>query len=157
MAANPIERPWRGTAHDTGRPVVLRVTGRSMEPVLPRGARLQVSPTPAEALVPGDLIVFPLGESVVCHRLIAVRGRLFHARGDASLSMDPPVHRCQLIGRVTHVLDTGWRLQSLDTTVSRRRARWRARFSLPLAAAWRLRHALRCCPLWSHGIEWLEE
>lgn len=64
------------------RPVSILVRGRSMEPFLREGDRVEAVAVPPGGLRPGDLLVFEKGGEATVHRLLAVRGDLFLEKGD---------------------------------------------------------------------------
>lgn len=64
------------------RPVWVLVRGRSMEPFLREGDRVEAVAVSPESLKPGDLLVFEKGGEATVHRLLAVRGGLFLEKGD---------------------------------------------------------------------------
>ena len=112
-----------------GSAVRVRVTGQSMKPLVPSGARIVVRPVDPEALRSGDIVYFKnaLG-AVVLHRIVrvdrdAVRGKRFRTKGDALIAFDDPVSPEMVLGRAERIerpLPGGrWRTVNLDTR------RWR--------------------------------
>lgn len=138
-----------------GRTVV-RVRGRSMYPMLRNGMRVEVQPTAYDELTIGDLVVFCDGRGIVCHRLIRKANRLCFLKGDTNLWADPPVIWCQVLGRVTCVIDDSFRIHPIDTPVYRRRAACLARFTYPYALYYNILHTLGHCRWWARGIEIIE-
>lgn len=93
-----------------GRDLSLRVkvTGKSMSPVLRGGEILTIKKTPSSSLHIGDLIFFKtrLGFPLL-HRIVK-KGHeenlhIFRTKGDASLSMDEPVRGPDILGKVSRV------------------------------------------------------
>jgi signal peptidase len=69
------------------------VMGSSMEPALPLGSLVFVSPMSADAVRVGDVVTVTLPDRVLTHRVVAIDtgdgGPLFTLRGDANVSPDP--------------------------------------------------------------------
>ena len=84
-------------------PLTLNVSGQCMEPAIPDGTEIVVSPR--TRYWPGDVIAFrsAAGELRV-HRLIGYRWRegrlLLQTRADASGTLDEPFPKQRVIGRV---------------------------------------------------------
>jgi signal peptidase I len=82
-----------GTA--TGRLQVQTVPTGSMEPAIPKGSAIVVSPGPVTDVAVGDVIVFAAPETGVMtvHRVNAIEqgedGPIFTTKGDANLGADP--------------------------------------------------------------------
>jgi hypothetical protein len=78
--------------------LALRVRGTSMSPSLREGDFLTVEP--AGAISPGDIVVFRLGDELLCHRVAALRedGSLL-TQGDNSSRPDQPVSRADVLGK----------------------------------------------------------
>ena len=79
--------------------------GGSMFPLIRWREYLIVKKIPAEALQPGDVVVFKEdGERPVCHRIVSIEHqngkRCFHTRGDQSKDEDMPVREEKIIGKV---------------------------------------------------------
>jgi hypothetical protein len=101
----------------------LRVVGSSMLPTLWPGDLISVSDREVDRALPGDLVVFRLGDRLVTHRVVEVRKTKsevrspksviqirspespleFVTRGDALSANDPPVSSQDLLGRVVAV------------------------------------------------------
>lgn len=64
------------------RPVSVLVRGRSMEPFLREGDRVEAVAATPEEVRPGDLLVFEKGGEVTVHRLLALRRDRFLEKGD---------------------------------------------------------------------------
>lgn len=92
-----------------GSAVRMRVTGRSMFPLLPSGATVTVRPVDSETLRPGDILLFQNNlASAVLHRIVRVdvdpaRGKMFRTKGDAVMAFDDPVSPGQILGRAVRI------------------------------------------------------
>lgn len=80
------------------------VLSGSMEPSIPTGSLLFVSPVNVRMLEPQDIITFRVGENItVTHRISSVYengdGLWFQTKGDANAAEDgKPVHESEVIG-----------------------------------------------------------
>lgn len=87
-----------------GQLPTLAVTSNSMMPLLMRGDEVTLTALPSEAPLPGDVITFLSGQSLVTHRFWRTDlrdGRTYWlTRGDRPLQFDPPFLPEQAIGRV---------------------------------------------------------
>jgi hypothetical protein len=117
-----------------GRVGEIVISGQSMGPLFaePRRARVAYG---AQGLRPGDVVLYASGNTIVAHRLLAIRrnrrGRFYLAKGDANLGLDPLFPERAVIGRLLEVmLPTG--------PVRLRRRRGYAYWCL--AGAWVQRH-----------------
>ncbi len=146
----------RETMERRGR-VLLRTQGRSMQPVIPEGAQLEVRPVAFDELVIGDIVVFHYAGQVFCHRLIRKVGRLCILKGDTLLAADPPIVWEQIIGRVTTLITPDSRLLPLDSPCRRRQSRWRAHLTYPYALLFHAGALLRRGLLWTRGIRLPED
>lgn len=91
------------TARITGYEVYNVVSG-SMEPEIPVGSAVYVESVAPKGIVPGDVIAFHSGSSVVVHRVVENRTREgeFVTKGDANAAEDLfAVGYGELIGRVS--------------------------------------------------------
>ena len=98
------------------------VTG-SMEPEIPVGSVIYVSPVPAEEVGEGEIIAFWREDAVVAHRVLEnniIEGQLV-TKGDANEQKDiDPVSYRELIGRVErHFPYLGAMLVLFSTTVGK--------------------------------------
>ena len=77
--------------------------GTSMRPLIGAETKLLVEFGSAAAVI-GDIIVFPLGDILVAHRLVAQRQRqgadILIVKGDAEPYCDPPLQPSELLGVV---------------------------------------------------------
>lgn len=87
-------------------PFHLEMRGASMWPAAPEGSLLAVTPCAPGALRPGDLVTFRRRDTVVTHRVVAVRARgdaianvEVIAWGDSLLRPDPPIPAADVLGR----------------------------------------------------------
>jgi hypothetical protein len=142
-------------------PLVVELSGDSMQPGLPRGCRLRVERLSTGAgLEPGQIVVLRGPQGLVVHRLVGRYGplgqeRLVH-RGDAAGRLGVAAGSA-LVGRVAAVLAPELELPTLERLApaeraaferARRKAAWYARLSacgrvlsslglrLPGPAAW---------------------
>jgi signal peptidase I len=90
-----------------GRDLILRVkvTGKSMSPVLRGGEILTIQKVPSSSLHIGDLIFYKTREGFpLLHRLVRrqrERDRfLFQTKGDALIAIDEPVTEDNILGKV---------------------------------------------------------
>jgi signal peptidase len=82
------------------------VAGASMEPVIPMGSLVHVTPVPADDLRPGDVVSIQVGaaKAVFTHRIVRLAtlpdGAYIETKGDANPSVDPSlVPVTSVIGR----------------------------------------------------------
>jgi signal peptidase I len=115
-----------GTA--TGRLQVQTVPTGSMEPAIPKGSAIVVSPGPVGDVAVGDVIVFAAPETGVMtvHRVDAIEqgdeGPIFTTKGDANLGADPwrLVIEDDQVHRVRHVVPgLGNLLLNLSSPITR--------------------------------------
>lgn len=83
------------------------VYGRSMEPTIPKGARLVVSHAP-ESLAPGDVVVFKNRDHLTAHRIVEILDsedgcRRYVTKGDANDETDEPIAGPLILGKVLEV------------------------------------------------------
>lgn len=103
------DRAWVGQAF------TLRVTGWSMFPTLRQGDVLRVLP-PGDVEA-GDLVLFHLGRTLVCHRAVsALSGDTVRTRGDDVTGEGEVVRRDDLVGKVAEIRRGG---ASLDPRTPR--------------------------------------
>lgn len=91
----------------------LGVSGWSMLPALWPGDTLMIERADAEAVQPGDIVLFARNRRFFVHRVIAKnqRDEKIQTRGDAMPNMDPPVSNPELLGRVVSVMRNGRTLE----------------------------------------------
>lgn len=102
---------------------VYNVVSGSMEPAIPVGSLILVDATRPEDMVPGDVIAFDSGESVITHRVQenrVVEGELI-TRGDANEEADmEPVLYSSVRGKVVrHVEYLGGVMELLASPVGK--------------------------------------
>jgi len=127
VAPSPPPGPdlWLGD-----RPVSVLVRGRSMEPFLRDGDRVEAVAVSPGGLRPGDLVVFEKGGEATVHRLLAVRGGLFLEKGDGQ-GTGSWLPWPKTVGRVVALWREGRRVDLLAPPWPRRMAflgrlhRWR--------------------------------
>lgn len=94
---------------DRGSAVRMRVTGRSMLPLVPSGATVTVRPVDPQILRSGDILLFQNAlASAVLHRIIRVdmdptHARVFRTKGDAAIAFDNAVLPGQVLGRAVRI------------------------------------------------------
>jgi len=64
------------------------VVGSSMEPLLPKGARVRLRPLAGRVPL-GALVLFPQRDGLVVHRVVGRRGERLLTKGDRTLRCDP--------------------------------------------------------------------
>ena len=83
----------------SGRELVTRFSGSSMEPTIRDAAHVRLSCDDEAGI--GDVIAYVYGDRVIVHRIVARWGDRFVARGDANFLPDPILlERQQIIGRI---------------------------------------------------------
>lgn len=117
-------------ALEPGQVFRLRVSGRSMEPVLREGDEIE-----AERLGPrgprlGDLVVIDLpGAGLVVHRLLWRSRSAMRTWGDGSRRMDPPLAPRCVLGRVRAATRDGAPLPAASPGALGRSLRWLQQFA----------------------------
>ena len=110
---------------DSGATAWLHVTGHSMAPFLPLGARIEIARVAGDELRPGALIVYEIEDRLVCHRILTRDSRdsaaAFTARGDAWRAVTSRVGSPDVVGVVVAIERRG-RVVALDTRVRRTQA-----------------------------------
>jgi hypothetical protein len=107
---------------DAGETAWLHVTGDSMEPFLPLGARIQVARATPTDLRRGALLVYAMDDRLVCHRVLARQGAgvlgLLTVRGDAWRGVTSHVPHADVVGVVV-AIGRHDRVVRLDTSARR--------------------------------------
>jgi signal peptidase I len=80
----------------------LRVVGWSMFPTILKGDRLVMAPP--DQVQPGDIVVFPFMDTLVCHRVIGIENGIVHTQGDSVDTQDRPVRMQEILGKVATIL-----------------------------------------------------
>jgi signal peptidase I len=103
----------------------VRVTGRSMMPLLRGGELLTLRKVPCSSLKRGDLILFrnKVGYPIL-HRIVhTIRGKsgtiAFQTKGDALIAFDGPVHDQAILGKVCKI-EKGAKCINMETGIQRR-------------------------------------
>jgi len=107
----PTAAEWPAIAgiwKKTGRELVTRFGGSSMEPTIPPETEVRL--LCGERAEPGDVIAFLAHDQVMVHRVVATGPDWVLTRGDAQVLPDPPiVDRTVILGRILEVRRTaGW-------------------------------------------------
>jgi signal peptidase I len=88
----------------SGREITLRVSGRSMCPLIREGDSIRIERCAPEVLGIGDIITFKRDGAYYTHRLLRIvtRGSVtkLMTKGDNEVNVDPPVSPDQILGRV---------------------------------------------------------
>jgi hypothetical protein len=81
----------------------IAATGNSMRPLIKPGTRMLVE-FGASAVEVGDIVLFPLGDLIVAHRIVAQRwehgARVLIPKGDGEPYCDKPIHLSDVMGVV---------------------------------------------------------
>jgi signal peptidase I len=89
-----------------GASVWIEATGSSMSPAIGEGDWLLVDFAAGTTAV-GEIVVYPLGEAIVVHRVVRRTGengnRTIATKGDARVGLDPPLPEKQVLGVVRAV------------------------------------------------------
>ena len=96
-------------ALSAGRPLLLRVVGDSMYPVLQSDDSIWVAPVGPEGLRRGDLIVLRQAGGLVTHRVVHREPGGWRTKGDNRLGLDPPFSEGEILGCVVAVERDGVR------------------------------------------------
>ena len=99
----------------------VKVTGKSMAPVLQGGEILTIKKTPSCSLHIGDLIFFKTLYGVpLLHRIVGKQREkdmfIFQTKGDALITMDQPVTEHDILGKVCRIekLFSGGRTKQIE-------------------------------------------
>ena len=103
----------------SGRATSLRLTGDSMRPLFEPGTRVTVAAIAPAAVRPGDVLVFRVGDRLVCHRVLLTGGGRFLTSGDAHPARVTWVDAVDVLARVTGVGEE--RGRRFDTFAARAR------------------------------------
>lgn len=140
----PTAAEWPAIASlwkKTGRELVARFGGSSMEPTIPAGAEVLLCC--GERAEPGDVIAFLAHDQVVVHRVEAAGKSWVLTRGDGQVIPDDPIfHRSVILGRILGLRQgEGW-TDLLPPPSSRTRAALRGLCVAALRASPRVGAAL---------------
>jgi signal peptidase I len=90
-----------------GKQMGLRVSGRSMHPLMRQGDSIRLEKCTARALAIGDIITFKKDGNYFTHRLLWTtkrgNGIRLITKGDNEINTDPPVSPVSVIGKVTSI------------------------------------------------------
>jgi len=91
----------------SGKKIALRVSGRSMNPLIKKGNPVYVETCNPGALSMGDIVTFERDGLSVTHRVLWVmrrnNGTILLTKGDNEVIMDRPVSTDQVLGKVVAV------------------------------------------------------
>jgi hypothetical protein len=107
-----IERTFWDLMRASGSVFESTLHGVSMEPTIPDGARIQISPKPAGGFAVGQVAACVLkDEALFAHRIVhRGAGGVVLTRGDHRVLCDPPTREDQILGVVTALWQEGaWR------------------------------------------------
>jgi len=117
----------------SGEEIALRVSGKSMCPLIRQGDSIRIERCAPEVLGIGDIITFKRGGTYYTHRLLRTVTRdsvtRLMTKGDNEVNVDPPVSPAQILGRVV-VIQGGNRTFRLKTPFWRFMNRLLGAFSL---------------------------
>lgn len=106
-----------------GKAFRFQARGFSMSPTVCDGDSLVVEPVNPEFLTVGEVVLFRQGTALRAHRLVEVDHEhdIFLTRGDNSPSLDPPIRKEQILGRVSNQFSGGnhSRFQKMQSFVRR--------------------------------------
>jgi len=106
---------FRAVLARSAAPVESELRGASMEPAIPAGSRVRITPHDDERLRVGQVVVFVAGSRVMVHRIVHVGARgaaraFVITQGDGNWLCDPPVERARIAGEVVDCrVDEAWR------------------------------------------------
>ena len=90
-----------------GKEVGLRVSGRSMHPLIRQGDSIRLEKCTAGALAIGDIITFKKDGNYFTHRLVWTtkrsNGIRLITKGDNEINTDPPVSPVSVLGKVASI------------------------------------------------------
>ena len=91
----------------SGNKVALRISGKSMQPLIKEGALVSVEACDPEYLSMGDIVTFERDDLSVTHRVLWVmrrsNGTIVRTKGDNEVIIDRPVSTDQVIGKVVAI------------------------------------------------------
>lgn len=73
-----------------------------MYPTILKDDRLIVDPP--DQVQPGNIVVFPFMDTLVCHRVIGIENDVVHTQGDSVDTQDRPVRMQEILGKVATIL-----------------------------------------------------
>ena len=119
-----------------GNSVRVKVTGRSMKPFLNGGEIVVIEPAGSERVSLGDLVLFRdrQGQCVMHRVLWTGGGGAIRTKGDGLRSLDAPVRRNEILGRVSRIERSDGSAVDLRTSGRRRQSKRIALLGLARAA-----------------------
>lgn len=106
-----------------GTVLKIRVTGPSMGGALSDGDVVCIKAVGPQGPRRGDIVLYANQDAeAVLHRVLRVGGQNIHAAGDALITLEGPLDRSAVIGRVVSAEKPSGRTYDLDTPVQRLRA-----------------------------------
>jgi hypothetical protein len=97
-------------ALSAGRPLLLRVVGDSMYPMLQADDSIWVAPIAFDRLRRGDLVVLRQAGELVTHRVVSHGPEGMRTKGDNRLGLDPPFSEQEVLGWVVAIERAGVRI-----------------------------------------------
>ncbi len=101
-----------------GKGITLKVSGRSMRPLIEEGDVIHVEKCDPTALSIGDIITFKKNEVYLTHRVLWVRKRdngiILITKGDNEIDVDPLVSPDEIVGKAVAIKRAN-RTRHLDT------------------------------------------
>ena len=91
----------------------VEVVGTSMEPLVPRGARVRLRPLPGP-LPLGSLVLFSDEEGFVVHRVVARPAQGLRTKGDRAFRSDPPARSPGEVLGVVAAVESGGRRAEME-------------------------------------------
>ncbi len=86
-----------------GEQPTLKVISGSMSPMIMKNDLVTLSPIDFETLKKGDIITLTQREALTTHRVVSRRNDRVVTKGDRNSSLDEPVTKNQIIGKVTQI------------------------------------------------------
>ncbi|MFK7800912.1 MAG: signal peptidase I [Anaerolineae bacterium] len=90
-------------ALQSGESPSLMVISNSMAPLLEKNDQVILEPVDLETLKKGDIITIKSNEGFLTHRVVSRSNREIRTKGDRNITLDPPHHIDQIIGRVASI------------------------------------------------------
>lgn len=86
-----------------GEHPTLKVISGSMSPMIMKNDLVKLSPFNFETLKKGDIITLTQREALTTHRVVSRRNDTVVTKGDRNLTLDEPITKNQIIGKVTKI------------------------------------------------------
>jgi signal peptidase I len=84
---------------------MFKISGNSMFPTLCHNSFITTKKIGNNDYKKGEIICFPTYEKIIVHRIIYISKNFVVTRGDFSSSVDLPIYKNLIIGKVTSVLN----------------------------------------------------